>query len=369
MQQPLSALLSDALAAPAPSGPCRGIASHYTVAGVSGQTGSSLPTPDFSSTEGTGINQQRARQSFEQRVAWLEEDVALLQRRFRDEGCAKDDSGLRALDSRLELEFAAERRAREAIECRVASFEESLQKEQRDRARDLEERLNDFTHGIEVAMKAVVQSIEESLQSSTAAMKDRSDQTELRLRMLLKRVDEGLSAGAVALQDTISKTPAHIFKEGIGNAMPVSAHFGGGQSGGSQAQSSSASQVSNSGLAPTQPLQPPQPVQSYNYHEGAPMRGRSPSRQVAVRVAPLMTQQHLSSDPSAMQEQTADMVEGRSGQHGMCHPPQGNNTLLSSDRITLLAHGASPPAPNAYIVPPTQAQQGEFRWHEAARGS
>ena len=58
---------------------------------------------------------------FERRVAWLEEDVAVLHKRLRDD-CnesssagtgAAGDSGLRALVARLDGELAAERRSRE----------------------------------------------------------------------------------------------------------------------------------------------------------------------------------------------------------------------------------------------------------------
>lgn len=170
---------------------------------VSADTGS----PRHSMTEG-GSSQGQA--GFERRVAWLEEDVAVLHRRLRDE-CgeggavgAAGDSGLRALVARLDGELSAERRSREALEVRMAGFEESLRHERKER----ETQLRGFSNELETTMRGLIGRIDEGLSAGAAAMRERTDNTEERIRSLIKHVDEGLSAGAAALQDTLTSTGA-----------------------------------------------------------------------------------------------------------------------------------------------------------------
>lgn len=167
---------------------------------------------------------QRSRMSLETRMAWLEEDVTLLQRRLRDERgdsmsgtggvTGSDPSSLRALVARLDGEMGCERKAREALEVRVAGCEGKVQGERRDR----EDQLQEFSAQLEVAMKDIISRIEESLAISASAMRERTEQTEARLRTLIQRVDEGLSAGAVALQDTLSVVPPSLL---VSDAAPA----------------------------------------------------------------------------------------------------------------------------------------------------
>jgi hypothetical protein len=153
--------------------------------------------------------------SLETRMAWLEEDVAVLQRRLRDEcgdsmsgtgGVTASDPSLRALVARLDGEMGCERKAREALEVRVAGCEGKVAWERRER----EDQLQEFSAQLEVAMKDIISRIEESLAISASAMRERTEQTESRLRTLIQRVDEGLSLGAVALQDTLSAVPPSL---------------------------------------------------------------------------------------------------------------------------------------------------------------
>merc|ERR1719145_581925 len=59
-------------------------------------------------------------------------------------------------------------------------------------------------------MREIIARVDEGLSAGAQAMRERSDQTEERLRTLIERVDEGLSASAAALQDTLSSTAASI---------------------------------------------------------------------------------------------------------------------------------------------------------------
>ncbi|CAE7868624.1 Shprh [Symbiodinium necroappetens] len=97
---------------------------------ASSQAGSDL------NTSAGGTSRQSA--NVERRIAWLEEDVAVLHRRVKAEcsdlgGGVAGDSGLRALVARLDGELAQERRMQELLEARMVTVEESLQAERKDR--------------------------------------------------------------------------------------------------------------------------------------------------------------------------------------------------------------------------------------------
>lgn len=148
---------------------------------------------------------QTGPQAFERRVSWLEEDVAVLHRRLRDEcneGTAAGDSSLRALVARLDSELSAEKMSREAMEARMTHLEDSIRHERKER----EAQLRGFSSELETTMRGLISRIDEGLSAGAAAMRERTDATESRLRSLIKRVDEGLSAGAAALQDTLTAT-------------------------------------------------------------------------------------------------------------------------------------------------------------------
>jgi len=163
----------------------------------------------------------RQQAGFERRLAWLEEDVAVLQKRLRDdvengaggrkgapsEGGRHDADELRTLVAQLDSELAAEQRLREAMEARLSSFEEVLREERLER----EAHLRSFSQELETTIGALISRIDESLVSTTPSKP--ADATELRIRSLIQRVDEGLSAGAAALQDTLTAAGAALEPE------------------------------------------------------------------------------------------------------------------------------------------------------------
>ncbi|CAE8610749.1 unnamed protein product, partial [Polarella glacialis] len=169
--------------------------------------GSTSAVSDLNTSVGDFPRQPAQAGGVERRVAWLEEDVAVLHRRLRDEcgegqGGASGDPGLRALVARLDGELASERRSREQLEARIDALEESSKRENKER----EVQLRNFAVDLESTMRGLIGRIDEGLSVGASAMRERTDQTEVRLRTLIKRVDEGLSAGAAALQDTICET-------------------------------------------------------------------------------------------------------------------------------------------------------------------
>jgi len=153
-------------------------------------------------TSAGGTSRQSA--NVERRIAWLEEDVAVLHRRVKAEcsdlGGVAGDSGLRALVARLDGELAQERRMRELLEARMVTVEENLQSERKDR----EASISQLSSDLNTTMKGLIGRIDEGLSQGAAAMRERTDQTKVRLHSLIKRVDEGLTAGAAALQDSLN---------------------------------------------------------------------------------------------------------------------------------------------------------------------
>lgn len=144
---------------------------------------------------------------FERRVAWLEEDVAVLHRRLRDEvgeanAGAAGEAGLRALMARLDGELSAERRARETLGSRMIALEQRIEEERKER----ELQLRSFSSELETTVRSLITRIDDSLSTGASTMRDRTEQTEVRLRTLIQRVDEGLSVGAYDLQDTLQHT-------------------------------------------------------------------------------------------------------------------------------------------------------------------
>jgi len=169
-----------------------------------------MASSDVNTSASGSMKQSGGHAGFERRVAWLEEDVAVLHRRLRDEcvegsggaGNGNGDQGLRALVARLDGELVAERHLREAMEARMSSLEDAICGERKDR----EEQLRNFSDELEMTMRGLIGRIDEGLSAGALAMRERTEQTEVRLRTLIKRVDEGLTLGAAALQDTLSGT-------------------------------------------------------------------------------------------------------------------------------------------------------------------
>uniref|UniRef100_A0A7S4PSV2 Uncharacterized protein n=1 Tax=Alexandrium monilatum TaxID=311494 RepID=A0A7S4PSV2_9DINO len=236
--------------------------------------GSAAPSELSTSAGGTARPPQGG---FERRVAWLEEDVAVLHRRLRGEcgegtgaaagggggsGLPGGDEGLRALVSLLDGELAVERQAREALEARIGRLEDAITHERRDR----ETQLRSFSAELEATMRGLIGRIDDGISAGAASMRERTDQTELRLRTLIKRVDEGLSAGAAALQDTLS----HALGSGAGEreeAAPAGEPAGGGAAGvGAWLPEAAAAGVQGVARAPepaSDPAAPTELVQSW----------------------------------------------------------------------------------------------------------
>lgn len=148
-------------------------------------------------------------------MAWLEEDLSMLQRRLRDEcgdgvATGAGDPGLRQLVARLDGELGSERRSRESLEARVGRVEETVSLERSERG----VALGAFSSELETTMRGLIARIDEGLSASALAMRERTDATEQRLRTLIQRVDRDLASGAAALQDTLSST-ARTVGEGL----------------------------------------------------------------------------------------------------------------------------------------------------------
>merc|ERR1712064_82158 len=109
------------------------------------------------------------------------EDLVMLHRRFCEEAnnSSGDELGMRQLVAGLKQEIALERTSRETLEHRVARLEDAIAGERQER----DAQLREFSGELEASMRG-----------------------------LTGRVDEGLSAGAAALQDTLS----------VSRSLPVS---------------------------------------------------------------------------------------------------------------------------------------------------
>lgn len=168
-----------------------------------------------SSEINTSTSVSRGQGGFDRRLAWLEEDVALLHRRYRDErsdgaGAVASDLSFRTLAARVDEELAEERRSREVLEARVNQLEATIIQERRDR----ELQLNSFSTELETVMRSLIDRIDMGLSAREVGSSDRTDETEARLRTLIRRVDEGLSAGAAALQHTLNTAGTFVTAEG-----------------------------------------------------------------------------------------------------------------------------------------------------------
>lgn len=157
----------------------------------------------------TPMATQQPPEDLEQKLKWLEEDVAVLQARLTavvdgglDDASAANDSKMQALYGRLEkvqAVLAAEQRARDTMKAKVRALEEQVQQERQDR----DTQLNAFSTELEDTMKDLIGRIDDTLGSGVATMQERTEATEKRLRLLLQRVDEGLTANAAVLQGTL----------------------------------------------------------------------------------------------------------------------------------------------------------------------
>lgn len=138
--------------------------------------------------------------SVERRVAWLEEEVAVMQHRLRDvytSGVgggmtrgADGDARLRELVARLDGDLEDEKQTRKALEERVDTAEGQLQTF----ATELERTMSDIIRRIDRSMSATATSV---------AVSDPQTHTEAKIRTLIQRVDQGLLAGVSALQETL----------------------------------------------------------------------------------------------------------------------------------------------------------------------
>jgi len=161
------------------------------------------------SVQGAPYSRQQA--GFDRRIAWLEEDVAMLHRRFRDDtdGGAGGDDGFRAWMSRMDAEITEERAARARLEARLDGMLEMLAMERRER----QAQLKNFSSELEHTLRDLIGRIDDGLSVGASASAVSADATEERLRTLIKRIDEGLLTGAAALQDTLSLAGATTGEE------------------------------------------------------------------------------------------------------------------------------------------------------------
>jgi len=181
------------------------------VRGIGG--GPSVPSEyNLSDVGASNTHLARNQAGLERRLAWMEEDVALLHRRLRDE-CEKssarggmggghspefDDGGLRELVARLDHQLEEQLRS---LEARLGAVEETILIERRDR----EAQILGFSEEIDATMRALIGRIDEGLNAGVLAeARGHGEGAELRLRTLMRRVDEELSVGAAMLQDTLS---------------------------------------------------------------------------------------------------------------------------------------------------------------------
>lgn len=228
---------------------------------------------DISSTVGT-----RAQISVERRVAWLEEDVAVLHRRMRDgdgenasnagNAGSREDGGVRVLISRLDGEILAERRTREGLEMRLASVEELLRQERMER----ETQLRSFSVELETTMKGLISRIDEGLNLNTTGITRHTavETSEDRIRNLITRVDKGLSQGMAQLQNTLTQQAAAT---GVLDQTKRISRAPSPVRGEVRAQSPARTR----GQSPVQPQQPQQPPPA-NRGTQSPVRGQSPVR-------------------------------------------------------------------------------------------
>lgn len=228
----------------------------------------------------------RQQLGVERRVAWLEEDVSVLHRRFKEEcgegGFAEGDQGLRALVARLDGELSAERRARQALEARLASMEVALQDERAER----DAQMKAFSSELEVTLRGLITRIDGGLTSGAARVRGQAEEAEARLQHLISRVDEGLTAGAAALQETLNAadpgSPLHARSDSpVGRRTLQNPHWnsssdGLGVSGAVHAQPEQFHQVPSGGVICSAPLGA---SGSHVFHPGsvtlpAPVAGR-----------------------------------------------------------------------------------------------
>lgn len=298
----------------------------------------------------------RQQGGFERRIAWLEEDVALLQRRLRDEandgaggtGSATGDPSLRALVARLDGELAAERRARDALEARMTSLEEHLAQERNER----QVQLRNFSTELETTMRSLITRIDEGLSAGASTMRERTDQTELRLRTLLKRVDEGLTAGAAALHDTLITTTGPQQATG-GSASPLLASVGGlgeqaglGVQGGFSGQVGLSGQVALSGQglggrdAPGARVRSKSPQMRRSQHPAQPQAMASVEESVSAET--------LAQSWDQLRQENQRLRERRAQLSGN---PRGNNALTGLPIAASI--GATPTATPSLAYPST----------------
>jgi len=155
---------------------------------------SNISVTDVSTVESTT---SRRQESFERRIAWLEEDVAMLHRRLRDEckegnidntgdPAAKSDHNIVQLVKHLDEKLAAEGLARQELGARVLSVENGLTLESCER----KDTLSGFSLELQTAIQAVIEKIDQGLTRGAATVREQTQSTEERIRFMMKKVNQ-----------------------------------------------------------------------------------------------------------------------------------------------------------------------------------
>jgi len=140
----------------------------------------------------------RRQESFERRIACLEEDVAMLHRRLRvefkegnidntgDHAAAKSDHNIIQLVEHLDEKLAAESLARQELGARVLAVEKGLTLESSER----KDTLSGFSLELQTAIQSVIEKIDQGLTVGAATVREQTQSTEERIRFMMKKVNQ-----------------------------------------------------------------------------------------------------------------------------------------------------------------------------------
>jgi len=143
----------------------------------------------------------RRQESFERRIACLEEDVAMLHRRLRvefkegnidntgDHAAAKSDHNIIQLVEHLDEKLAAESLARQELGARVLAVENGLTLESCER----KDTLSGFSLELQTAIQSVIEKIDQGLNVGAASVREQTQSTGERIRFMMKKVNQSYS--------------------------------------------------------------------------------------------------------------------------------------------------------------------------------
>mmetsp|Transcript_26668 Transcript_26668/g.48888 ORF Transcript_26668/g.48888 Transcript_26668/m.48888 type:complete len:192 (-) Transcript_26668:103-678(-) len=148
---------------------------------------------------------QAEKNVYEQRIAWLEEDLGVLHTRVRDSldrasgegtGNGSRSSAMRSLVERLTEELEEERRWRRELEGQVTQIEELLQQERAHRERAVAATFAE----IKEVFAQLSSRVEQGVAKATSDLSDRASRTEATLKELMATVEAGVNANAEGLR-------------------------------------------------------------------------------------------------------------------------------------------------------------------------